>query len=114
MLCNIQHTSRNWPLKGHALGSTDKYTTLLPLACSIKLVLHLQFFFARSNFLLNSHWLAMFFTVKKVGFNTTFYFFRMKKVASYEKICKWKTSFIKIKYVNKNFVNVQISTEYCI
>ena len=32
MLHNIQHTSGNPPLKGPALGSADKYTTLLPLA----------------------------------------------------------------------------------
>ena len=32
MLRNIQHTSGNRPLKGPALESADKYTTLLPLA----------------------------------------------------------------------------------
>ena len=38
------------------------------------------------------------------------YYNRTKKVGSYEKIRKWKTSF-KIKYVNKNFINFnQIST----
>ena len=33
---NIQHGSGNQPLKGPALGSTDKCTTFLPLAWSIK------------------------------------------------------------------------------
>ena len=36
MLRNVQHTSGNWPLKRLALGSADKYTTLLPLAWPIK------------------------------------------------------------------------------
>ena len=44
MLHNIQHASGNWPLKGLALGSADKYTTLLPLAWLIKPVFHLQIF----------------------------------------------------------------------
>ena len=39
---NIQHTSGSWPLKGPALGSADKYTTLLPLTWSIKLVFQWQ------------------------------------------------------------------------
>ena len=70
----------------------------------------LAIFCVRSNFLLNFHWLATFFKVKKVGSNLTFYCFRKKKVTSYEKIRKWKTSF-KFKYVNKNFVNfIQVST----
>ena len=49
--------------------------------------------------------LVTFFKVKKVGSNPTFYCFWTKKVASYEKNCKWKTS-CKIKYVSKNFVNL--------
>ena len=36
MLRNVQHTSGNWPLKRPALGSADKYTTLLSLAWPIK------------------------------------------------------------------------------
>ena len=93
-----------------ALGSADKYTTLLPLAWLIKPVLHLRFFSYEVTFLLNSHWLATFFEVKKVGSNRTFYCFRSKKVASYKKIRHWKTSF-KIKFINKNCVNfIQIST----
>ena len=40
MLHNIQHASGNWP----ALGSNDKYTTLLPLAWLIEPVFHLQIF----------------------------------------------------------------------
>ena len=52
--------------------------------------------------MLNSHWLATFFEVKKIGSNPTFYCFQAKKVASYEKIRKWKTS-VKIKYGDKNF-----------
>ena len=43
-LRNIKHTSRNWPLKGHALGSADKCTTLLPLARLIKLFSTCEFF----------------------------------------------------------------------
>ena len=39
-LGNIQHASGNQPLKEPALGSGDKYTTLLPLAWTIKLVFH--------------------------------------------------------------------------
>ena len=58
-------TSGNGSFKGSALGSAYKYTTLLPLAWPIKLVFHLQIFFIQSNFLLNSHWLATFFEVKK-------------------------------------------------
>ena len=86
------------------------YTTLLPLASPIKPVFHLRIFFVRSEFLLNSHWLATFFEVKKVGSNPTFYCFRAKKVASYKKFCKWKASF-KIKYSNKYLVIfIQIST----
>ena len=112
-LRNIQHTSGNRSLKGPALRSADKYTTLLPLAWPINPVFHLRIFFVRSDFLLYSHWLATFFEVKKVGSNPTFYCFRTKKVASYEKICKGKTSF-NIKYVNKNFVNfIEISTASC-
>ena len=110
MLCNVQHKSGNRPLKGPALGSAGKYTTLLPLAWLIKPVLHLRIFSYEVTFLLNSHWLVTFFEVKKVGSNPTFYCFQTKKVASHEKTCKWKTSF-KIKYVNKTFVNfIQIST----
>ena len=107
-LCNIQHTSGNQSLKGPTLESADKYTTLLPLTWPIKPVFSLAPFFVQSNFLLNPHWLATFFEVKKVGSNPTFYCFWMKKAASLEKIRKWKTSF-KIKYVNKNFV---ISSKY--
>ena len=110
-LCNIQHTSGNRPSgKGPTLGSANKYTTLLPLAWLIKPVFHLRIFSFEATFLLNSHWLATFFDIKKVGSNPTFYCFWKKKIASNEKICKWKTSF-KIKYVNKNFVNfMQVST----
>ena len=100
----IQHVTGNRPLKGPALRSADKCTTLLQLAWLIKPVFHLRIFFVWSNFLLNSHLLATFFEVKKVGSNPTFYCFQTKKVVSSEKICKWKTSF-NIKYVNKNFVN---------
>ena len=74
------------PLKWSALGSTDKYTTLLPLAWLIKPVFHQRIFFVRSDFLLNSHWLAFFWSKKKVGSNPIFHCFRTKKVASYEKI----------------------------
>ena len=49
-LCNIQHTSGNQPLKEPALGSADKYFTLLPLVCPIKLVFHLQFFHTKRLF----------------------------------------------------------------
>ena len=85
MLCNVQHKSGNRPLKGPALGSAGKYSTLLPLAWLIKPVLHLRIFSYEVTFLLNSHWLATFFEVKKVGSNPTFYCFRTKKVASHEK-----------------------------
>ena len=44
MLRNIQHTSGNRPLKGPALGSADKDTTLLPLVWSIKPVFHLRIY----------------------------------------------------------------------
>ena len=50
MLCNIQHTSGNQPLKGPALGSADKYTTLLPLAWLIKPVFHLRIFLYKATF----------------------------------------------------------------
>ena len=51
MLQNIQYTSGNRPLKGPTLGSAgDKYTTLLPLAWSIELVFHLQFFLHEATF----------------------------------------------------------------
>ena len=43
-LGSIQHTTGNWPLKGPALDSGDKYTTCLTLAWPIKTVFHLQFF----------------------------------------------------------------------
>ena len=89
---NIQSTIGNRPLKRPAWGSADKYTTLLLLAWSIKPVYHLNFF-ARSDFLLNFHWLADFFEVKKEESNPTFYCFRTQRVASYGKIRKWKTSF---------------------
>ena len=36
-------------------------------------------FFVQSDFLLNSHWLATFFEVKKVGSNPTFIVFERKK-----------------------------------
>ena len=49
-LRNIQHTSGNRPLKGPALGSADKYTSLLPLAWPIKPVFHLQFFHTKQHF----------------------------------------------------------------
>ena len=44
MLRSIQHTIGNQPLKWPALGSADKYTTLLPLVWRIKPVFHLEFF----------------------------------------------------------------------
>ena len=44
MLHKIQHTSENQPFKGSALGSADKYITLLTLAWSMKPVFHLQIF----------------------------------------------------------------------
>ena len=44
MSYNIQHTTENQPLKGPALGSADKYTTLLPLAWLIKPVFNLKIF----------------------------------------------------------------------
>ena len=91
MLRNIQHTGGNRPLKGAALGSADKYITLLLLARPNKPIFDLQIF--SYNFLLNSHWLLTFFELKKLGSNPIFYCFRTKKVASYEKIRKWKTSF---------------------
>ena len=49
-LHNIQHTSGNRPLKGPALGSAHKYTTLLPLAWPIKPVFHLQIFSYETTF----------------------------------------------------------------
>ena len=75
-------------LKGPTLESADKFTTLLPFAWPIKPVFSLATFFIQSKFLLNFHWLATFFEVKKVGSNPTFYCFRMKKAASLEKIRK--------------------------
>ena len=78
-LLNIQRTSRNRPLKGPTLGSADKYTTLLPLAWPIKSGFSLANFFVQSYFLLNSHWFATFFEVKKVGSNPASYYFRTKK-----------------------------------
>ena len=101
-LRNIQYKSGNQSLKGPALGSAVKYTTLLSLAWPIKPVFHLQIFSFKATFCVNSHWLATFFEVKKVESNPIFYCFRTKKVASYEKIRKWKVSF-KIKYAIKNF-----------
>ena len=50
MLCNIQHTSGNRPLKRAALGSAGKCITLLPLAWPMKPVLHLQIFLHKANF----------------------------------------------------------------
>ena len=50
MLCNIQHASGNWPLKGLALGSDDKYTALFLLAWPIKSVFHLRIYSYKSNF----------------------------------------------------------------
>ena len=50
MFCNIHHTSGNQPLKGPALRSADKYTTLLPLAWPIKPVFHLQIFSYKATF----------------------------------------------------------------
>ena len=49
-LRNIKHTSGNRRLKGPALGSADKYTTLLPLAWSIKPVIHLRVFLYEATF----------------------------------------------------------------
>ena len=43
MLHNIQHTSGNRPLKG-PLGSADKYTTLLSLACRLSQISTSDFF----------------------------------------------------------------------
>ena len=80
MLCNVQHKSGNRPLKGPALGSAGKYTTLLPLAWLIKPVLHLRIFSYEVTFLLNSHWLATFFEVKKVGSILLFIVFKRKKL----------------------------------
>ena len=57
------------------LGLADKYTTLIPLAWLIKPVFHLQIFSFEATFLLNSHWLATFFEIKKVRSNPTFYCF---------------------------------------
>ena len=91
MLRNIQNTGGNRPLKGAALGSADKYITLLLLARPNKPIFDLQIF--SYNFLLSSHWLLTFFELKKLGSNPIFYCFRTKKVASNEKIRKWKTSF---------------------
>ena len=50
MLRNVHHTSGNRPLKGPALGPTDKYTTLLPLAWPIKPVFHLRIFCTKPLF----------------------------------------------------------------
>ena len=50
MLCNIQHSSGNWPSKGLALGSDDKYTALFLLAWPMKLVFHLQIYSYESTF----------------------------------------------------------------
>ena len=47
---NIQHTIGNWSLKWPALGSVDKYTTLLPLAWPIKPVFYLQIFSYEATF----------------------------------------------------------------
>ena len=50
MLCNIQHTSGNQPLKGPTSGSANKYTTLLLLAWPIKPVFHLKCFLYEATF----------------------------------------------------------------
>ena len=70
-LHNIQHTSRNRSLKGPILGSADKCTTLLLLAWPIEPVFYLQFFLYKAT-LLNSHWLATVFEVKKIRVQSYF------------------------------------------
>ena len=50
MLHNIQHASRNQPLKGPTLRSVDKCTTLLPLAWLIEPVFYLQIFSYEATF----------------------------------------------------------------
>ena len=50
MLCNIQYTSGNQSLKGPAIGSDDKYTTLLLLAWSNKPVFQLLSFSYKAKF----------------------------------------------------------------
>ena len=97
---SIQHTIGNRLLKGPELGSADKYTTFF---ASVSLADQAGFppnFYVQSESLLNSHWFATFIEAKEVESNPTLYYFRTKKVASYVKIRKWKTSF-KIEYVNK-------------
>ena len=90
------------------------WITSLPYAISFtdQAGVPLANYFVRSDFLLNSHWLATFLQSKKVESNPTFYCFGTKRGPSYEKICKWKSSFkFKIRYVNKNFVDfIQISS----
>ena len=108
-LRNIQHTNGNLPLKGPALGSADKYAV-----ASVSLVDQAGFplanFVVRSEFSVNSHWLATFFEINKSRIQSYFLLFSNEKGRFAWKIHKWKTSF-KIKYVNKNFVNfIQIST----
>ena len=49
-LCIIQYTSRNRPVKDPALGSTDKYATLFPLAWPIKPDFHLRIFSYEATF----------------------------------------------------------------
>ena len=82
---------------------------MLPFALLIKPVFHLRIFSYEATFAEFSL-VSNFFRSEKIKrSNPTFYYFRTKNVASYEKIRKRKTS-VKIKYVNKNFVNfIQIS-----
>ena len=100
MLRNIQHTSGNQSLRAR-LGLADKYTNLFPLAWRIKPVSTCKFFRTKQLFAEFSL-VSDFFRSKKLGSNPTFYCFQAKKVASYEKIRKWKTN-VKIKYGDKNF-----------
>ena len=110
-LRNVQHSSGNRPLEGTALRG-QLISTLL---CFCQLGLLNRFcicgFFRTKRLFPEFSFVSDFFRSKK-GSNPTLYCFRTKKVISYEKIRKWKTSF-QINYVNKNFVNfIQISTVF--
>ena len=77
-LRNIQHASGNRTLKGHALGSADKYTTLLPLAWPIKPVSTEEFFRSKRRFA-EFYWLATFFEVIKSRIQSYFLSFSKEK-----------------------------------
>ena len=91
-LRSIQHTIGNQPLKWPALGSADKYTTLLPLVWSIKPVFHLEFF-RKKRFFAKVSLVSECFRSKKSRIQSYLLFSNEKKSLPMKKIASGKPLF---------------------